>query len=234
MEMTVLEKARFLPIVIWEAVEVGQNTLRTENARNHAAKVKMENARMARQQNRLNVIPAIAQESENGPNVQPLAAAGSKTARARACLAKTAKERNHKRGNAPLIVVQNGLNGPTSEFVLRHVAEERPHAREAANSETIVLERAPKLFHALKNFVRFGVSGQTIQNAQFLAETENRNARENAKMETCALEKHSISGSAREARVRNGRHGANSLPVQNHAEVESQLARGNALTGLKV
>lgn len=37
MEMTVLEKARFLPIVIWEAVEVGQNTLRTENARNHAA-----------------------------------------------------------------------------------------------------------------------------------------------------------------------------------------------------
>ena len=37
MEMTVLEKARFLPIVIWEAVEVGQNTLRTENAQNHAA-----------------------------------------------------------------------------------------------------------------------------------------------------------------------------------------------------
>lgn len=37
MEMTVLEIARFLPIVIWEAVEVGQNTLRTENARNHAA-----------------------------------------------------------------------------------------------------------------------------------------------------------------------------------------------------
>ena len=170
-------------------------------------KVKMENARMARQQNRLNVIPAIAQESENGqngPNVQPLAAAGSKTERARACLAKTAKGKNHKRVNSPLIVVQNGLNGPTSEFVLRHVAEERPHARKAANSETVVLEKAPKLFHALKNFVRFGVSGQIIQNAQFLAETENSNAQENAKMETRALENHSISGSAREARVRNG------------------------------
>ena len=97
-----------------------------------------------------------------------------------------------------------------------------------------MLERAPKLFHALKNFVQFGVSGQIIQNAQFLAETENSNARENAKMETRALEKHSNSGSAREARVRNGKHGANSLPVQNHAEVDSQLARGNALTGLKV
>ena len=37
METIVLEKTRFLPIVIWEAVEAGQNLLCTENARNHAA-----------------------------------------------------------------------------------------------------------------------------------------------------------------------------------------------------
>jgi len=36
MEMTVLEKAQFLPIAIWEVAEAGRTILRRESAQNHA------------------------------------------------------------------------------------------------------------------------------------------------------------------------------------------------------
>jgi len=196
----------------------------------------MENALLARVRNRQTVTPALAHESENGqsgPNVRPLAAAGSKAALARACLAKTVKERNHKRENVLLIAVQNGQNGAISEFAAQHVAEERPSAREAANLEAAASERTPKLSHALRNSVQFGVSGQLIPNVQFRAATESSNDRENAKMEIHVLANQLIPANAPEARVRNGRPGASSLHAQNPAAGGSQSDQGNAPTGLK-
>ena len=199
-------------------------------------KLKMQNALLARVRNRQAVTPALAHESENGqsgPSVRPLAAAGSKAALDRACLAKTAKERNHKRGIVLLIAVQNGQNGVISEYAARHAAEEKPYARETANLERAASERTLKLFLALRSSVQFGVSGQLILNVQFLAATENSNDRENAKMEIHVLANQLIPATAPEGRVRNGRPGADSLHVQNHAAGESQSDQGNAPTGLK-
>ena len=199
-------------------------------------KLKMENALLDRVRNRQTVTPALVHESENGQSgqsVRPHAAAGSKAALDRACLAKTAKERNHKQGIVLLIAVQNGRNGAISEFAARHVAEERPSAREAVNLEVAASEKTPKLSHAPRNSVQFGVSGQLIPNVQFLAATENSNDRVNAKMEIHVLANQLIPATAPEARVRNGRLGANSLPAQNHAAEGSQSDQGNAPTGLK-
>ena len=99
--------------------------------------------------------------------------------------------------------------------------------------EIAASERTPKLSHALRNSVQFGVSGQLIPNVQFLAATENSTDRESAKMEIHVLANHLIPATAPEGRVRNGRPGADSLHVQNHAAGESQSDQGNAPMGLK-